>query len=615
MLVLRGRDDQSVAVEQSIGPLRIVQRAGHGTVPDELWLRLARLVSRVEWAFGEGQDPYTVEWAWDGCDVWLTGVAPMRDVPRRTLQLALDQPTAWSNANLSDAVAGVPTTLTWSFVAPFLRSIFYAPLEQVGYRMPRGVEMVRRFDGRAYLDLTSLQASYFDALGAPPADVARSLGSPVLDITMPAPEPAVARRRALARLRLSWLLVRHPRRYADSIARMHRAARSFRLDLHPLRDEDLIGVAERIAQLQAWFGPLFQIGNFAAGVWSDALRQTMERALPGAGDRLAASLMAGGGDVVSAEHGYRLFDLAATLAHDGESAYREALERFLDEFGHRGVYEAELANPRWVEEPSFVDAQVRGILAGGSATVPRQAALARRTVAELELRRLPPGLRLVIRWLAMHARRAAAQREAGKSALIAMALPVRAVALEFGRRMVARDVLDQTDDIFHLARADLEAFVRGEWDGRGARALVAERRARRDAQLAALPPPDLIVEGLGVADCTAGARGSELRGLAASPGRARGRVRRLAHPAAGASLAARRRTGGAFDRPWLDAVVHACSGGCHRAWRLPVARRHRRPRAWPARRDWRQRRHDQATRRRVRHRRRQHRPGAARRRR
>jgi len=174
----------------------------------------------------------------------------------------------------------VPTTLTWSFVAPFLRSIFYAPLEQVGYRMPRGAEMVRRFDGRAYLDLTSLQASYFDALGAPPEDVARSLGSPVLDITMPAPESAVARRRALARLRLSWLLVRHPRRYADSIARMHRAARSFRLDLHPLRDEDLIGVAERIAQLQAWFGPLFQIGNFAAGVWSDALRQTTERALP-----------------------------------------------------------------------------------------------------------------------------------------------------------------------------------------------------------------------------------------------------------------------------------------------------------------------------------------------
>jgi pyruvate,water dikinase len=114
-----------------------------------------------------------------------------------------------------------------------------------------------------------------------------------------------------------------------------------------------------------------------------------------------------------------------------------------------------------------------------------------------------------------------------------MALPVRRLLLEFSRRLVELGVLDAVEDVFHLARADLEAFAHREWDGRGARALVEQRRGLREARLAAQPPPDLIVlEASGRATVTQPivAPSGALRGMAASPGRARGPARLILHP-------------------------------------------------------------------------------------
>src|SRR5690606_41240802 len=101
---------------------------------------------------------------------------------------------------------------------------------------------------------------------------------------------------------------------------------------------------------------------------------------------LASDLVAGSGQLVSAEHGYRLLDLAAAAAADPaaralldtgplvparwrqlppDSPFRRELERFLHDFGHRAVYEVEIAHPRWVEDPTFLSEQVRLILPSG----------------------------------------------------------------------------------------------------------------------------------------------------------------------------------------------------------------------------------------------------------
>jgi hypothetical protein len=101
----------------------------------------------------------------------------------------------------------------------------------------------------------------------------------------------------------------------------------------------------------------------------------------------------------------------------------------------------------------------------------------------------------------------AAMREAGKSALVAPLEPVRAIAVEIGRRLTRAGALDEPSDIFHLAGEEVQAFLRGEWDGAGARALVADRQARAAAWAAETPPDVIVVEPTGSPD-PAGSSGS-----------------------------------------------------------------------------------------------------------
>src|SRR5262249_50756718 len=143
----------AVLVDLGIARARLVSRSGLSDLSDERCLTLARLVTRLEWAVGEGQDPRAVDWAFDGQQLTLGDPRPIEGLRRVTVPLASDQPVLWSSGNLKDAVAGVPTTASWSFVAPYLRAIFFAPIERLGYPVPAGMEVVRRVEGRAYFDL------------------------------------------------------------------------------------------------------------------------------------------------------------------------------------------------------------------------------------------------------------------------------------------------------------------------------------------------------------------------------------------------------------------------------------------------------------------------------
>ena len=58
-------------------------------------------------------------------------------------------------------------------------------------------------------------------------------------------------------------------------------------------------------------------------------------------------------------------DLSSLSMHDLPAGRtREALERFLEEYGFRGVREAEIAAPRWDEDPTLMFATLRSHLSG-----------------------------------------------------------------------------------------------------------------------------------------------------------------------------------------------------------------------------------------------------------
>jgi pyruvate,water dikinase len=289
-------------------------------------------------------------------------------------------------------------------------------------------------------------------------------------------------------------------------------------------------------------------------VWQARLETLLEKIAPGRGISLASALVAGTGEVVSAAHGVRLFDVADAARRDPPalawlaetprdaqgwralpptSPFRQALTRFLDDYGHRAVYEAEVATPRWNEDPSWLVEQVRMIL-DGHGRRPLETARQRRAEAEREVPRLTWLRRPQIRWLARRAREGAALREHAKSALVAQIGPLRQVLLEVGRRLAAADLALAPEDVFHLAFSDVEAWLRGEWDGRGLRALVEDRKAEM-AAWERERPPDVIYADAPMPAPRAPARARTsgrvvLNGMAVSGGRVSGRARIIRHP-------------------------------------------------------------------------------------
>jgi pyruvate,water dikinase len=90
-----------------------------------------------------------VEWTYDGERFWLVQARPVTYLSRVSLPAVAKLPTIWSNANLKDVMPNMLTPLSWSILQPLVSAILYAPCQAVGYVLPEGIEVMRRFSGRA----------------------------------------------------------------------------------------------------------------------------------------------------------------------------------------------------------------------------------------------------------------------------------------------------------------------------------------------------------------------------------------------------------------------------------------------------------------------------------
>lgn len=556
------------------GAVREPPRSADRALLDEATLRgLARTAHEVErvLAPGDGAAPagVDIEWALEAGRVWLLQARP---ITRGTPAGARGR-VRWTAANTQEALLDPVTPLTWSLFAPLVeagrRDLFrlggIPELPGPGYmRLFYGLPYFNPEYFRAFLrQIPGVPDDIFDALIFGESSGAVRFDPSEFDLRTLRLGLLFALARVLARerfelflrvfsLRLAWLS------RADLGALSDRALLALRRDATGLLEQALrrhvlgtaiSGAAYLLLELflrrsgaEAQFeGKL--VAHLTAGAPGNALAQAsaeLERLAEAAARRpdLARAL----------DPPPRTLDELERLGDDGRWL-RRRLERFLARFGHRCEKEAELAEPRWADDPSVILA-VLGSLAraardqGGG--MPRLAdrerrlsrravALARRVSRHLAraslLERAVPVRRAAFRGLLREARRYAPYRENLKdSALRALHL-VRRVFLEAGRRLVARGALDRADDVFFLEVPEVEAA----FEGRGAadlRALVAARREERERYRAQEPPRYVIevpgapprpvhvpravghlIEGVGVSGGRVTARARVLRGM------------------------------------------------------------------------------------------------------
>ncbi|MEK7468978.1 MAG: PEP/pyruvate-binding domain-containing protein [Planctomycetota bacterium] len=541
--------------------LSVEARSGPPTLDDAQTLALSRVALRAAYALGDGQDPQDIEWVFDGRRFHLLQARPVTRVPRVTFDGAAHLPTIWSNANIKDAVPFVMTTMSWSCIQNALRMMLWSYPKRIGFPVPAGTEVVRRFSGRGYFDSTSLQWAFYDCFGSLPAESNRGMGGHHGEIPVPPGNPFRGRKgraRLWRLLKAARLLLKLPKIVPPEIDKVFRQSKELlAVDPAPLTKNGLLDLLVRISLVQVAFGEPFMY-TASALAWQAELEKLLEKVAPGRGIAISSALVAGSGNVVSAQQGTRLFDVADAARGDAAamewlkrepfvplgwsslpeaSPFRREFVRFLADFGHRAVYEAEVATPRWNEDPSWLLEQVRAIL-DGQGRRPAEAAKERREAAEREVKRATFWRRPQVNWLARRAREGAALRERAKSALIAQIEPLRRALLECGRRLVAAKCANRPQDVFHLAWPEMEAWLRDEWDGRAMLTLVADRKAQMAKWEKERPPDAIREDGSAHAPRTAAPtpRGNVLKGLAVSAGVVSGIARVVRHPADGAKL-------------------------------------------------------------------------------
>ena len=511
---------------------RLLREGGSaaGTLlPAPLEEELAHLVRRVHWALGEGREPQDVEWAYDGEHLWLLQARPVTSMPRAGWPQTAALPRHWSTANLKDNLPGVPCELSWSSLSDIVEEALYAAQKAAGYRIPAGMEVVRRFQGRAFFDLTAIQWAFYDSFGVLPADTVKAIGGSQPVIPVP-PDPLKGppgRRRSMAGLRLLSKIWNHSGKARSALESALNYQRSLQaIDWSALSRTGLQRAMAQVTNMQLAHLPVAGLANSCSGPWQLALDALVKDA------DLIARLQAGAGGVASAEPGYRLYDVAQGKA---------TLEEFLHDFGHHAVHEADFLNPRWAEDPSWILEQLQFIRANRATGNPRETAAEVRRQAERELRRRFGWRTPFVLWLVRKLRAAVAAREAAKSALICLGLPLRRIVLEIGRRLVAEGKLDALEQALHFALSDLDCWLNGYWDGAGARELARDRALRRESWLAETAPDLMTEEPDGRMAESAQAMASPPEsgtwsGIAVSPGAATGPARILYTPTDAARL-------------------------------------------------------------------------------
>lgn len=243
------------------------------------------------------------------------------------------------------------------------------------------------------------------------------------------------------------------------------------------------------------------------------------------------------------------------------SPFKKTFREFIKEYGYRAVYELDIINPRWEEDPSYLTDIIKSTMAtvNPDQWKVRQKEKFNRAWREVTAN-VPPDEQAEIQKGIKEAQEGAAVREMTKSILVLALKAYRLIALELGNRFSQRGIIEEPGDIFFCAWSDLVAILDGSWRGEGLRTLVAARKASQREKEALVPPDVILGEDPVYSAPVTCESGDSLRGVAVAAGKASGSARLIRHPGEGNRL----RPGDVLVAPstdpgWTPLFLRACA--------------------------------------------------------
>ncbi|MBS0205194.1 MAG: hypothetical protein JSS49_20005 [Planctomycetes bacterium] len=475
---------------------------------------IAELGRRIESHFGAPSD---IEWGIAGGRVALLQTRKIRgleivadtergrlDEIQRLKAIAIDEPTVWVVHNLSETLPA-PTPLTWELIRWFMSARggygnLYRLLGHRPHEREPGHGFLELISGRIYVDPRRAAEFHFGRL---PFEY--DMDQVVRDRTTLDRQPTrfnFDRTDSLFFFRLPgllWNMLRGSWRMQalkrDPVERFLGTAlpkleeflnQSRQINLTSLSTADMVRelIRQRDFVLGEFAGESL-VPGFFGGLAHDQLRQLLIQLFgPDDGEQLASQLTTGLQGDITIEQNCQLFEIAAKPAGEGHD-----YSRFLAKYGHRAINEMELSQPRWREDPQFVDRMIerfRGTATGSPRERHEQQVIIRRRAEESLPARLAAAGGSSLRERIEHSMRQAQQllpyRELGKFHLMRGYEALRQVLVELGRRW------DLGRDVFFLRLEELTQF---EHDPAAVIQRIAERKLRWRSQQK-LKLPDLV---------------------------------------------------------------------------------------------------------------------------
>ncbi len=538
--------------------------ASQQVLSDEGIERLGLLMMRVFESLGDCEEHQDVEWAFDGQDFILLQARPVTVLPSYTFEELKNRTQVWSNGNYRDAVPMVISPLHRRVMKNIIDTIQYTSFSESGYRIPEGFQFSRFFKGRLYCNMSALQWAHNDSTGMLPQNFNPFWGGHQPEIEIADNDPfkgEIGLERQQRALKGISLMREAAAEASGTFAAVNRSI------------ESLIGSGfDRISD-RCFIDKYNELGliiksycekySFLSGVGTWKMMLLLQKLTgylgPGIMIVLNGLMVGGKAGITSADHGYRLMELAQLACRDeaviqyfdgnnlnsrfweedlpDSSDFKKKFRDFIKEYGHRAVYELDIINPRWEEDPSYLMDIIKSTMADANSEQWKVGQKEKFEQAWREVTAKVPNDELAeIRKGIREAQEGAAVREMTKSLLVLALKPYRLMALELGKRLTQRGIIKKQNDIFYCSWSDLVSILDGDWNGKGLRILVAARKASQ-REKEALNPPDVILgEEPVYSESFSLGSGDFLPGVAAVGGKACGIARLIRHPEEGNRL-------------------------------------------------------------------------------
>lgn len=341
--------------------------------------RLSVLLRKLRSVFGEAE--WDIEWADDGEVCWLVQVRPITVAPRRN--------EAFTIANHKEILPELPST----FMASLIESASYDLMgfyRDIDPSLPVDRPFIESFLGRPYINLSQL-TDLLRVLGLPTRLVSDSLGGePDVDVGI---RPLRIGRSAPTLVKLGWAQMMAARSAAQTQTRVadrvETGALTFTAAIEQLHATyvDLVNEMSSLATAMATPVAILRATNtldYHLRLHRTAATEMLDDLAPLA--ELAASEPAVA-DALSADR---------TPCHP---RFATGWESWLARHGHRGVFESDVARPRFHEDPSPIRATILNYRPGPATGQPPLRA--RLTAPLWWFARRPMAARERLRWSVM----------------------------------------------------------------------------------------------------------------------------------------------------------------------------------------------------------------------